>query len=335
MRTACAAHLVPASIAAAALLLVSNAAPASAQSFLQTLFGGGQSSRHGARPLVYPGTPAALQSYRSNGRSERETARYAPLQSSDTRDTERVEGTEPGHAGGEYRTLCVRTCDGYYFPISNSAGRARFMRDAAQCRASCGEDARLFYLPAGSDNMSTMIDLAGRSYVRMPNAFKYRKSLTDGCSCRPMPWSEAELRRHRRYAAVAALADPARPPVETTSGAAAEAAAGSDGGSADGAAIPVARATDDGQAVATPSGAATPSDAAAVEAEAGVVAPRASRGRPTGAVVARTPDRPSVRRQVAVARGSGGAGGGGLFGASWLSAQGGGKYTWPGDPPRR
>jgi hypothetical protein len=38
------------------------------------------------------------------------------------------------------------------------------------------------------------------AYTALPNAFKYRKTLVDGCRCRPQPWSEAELARHRAYA---------------------------------------------------------------------------------------------------------------------------------------
>src|SRR6266540_3435428 len=30
-----------------------------------------------------------------------------------------------------YRTLCVRTCDGYYFPISYATNRSHFKTDAA------------------------------------------------------------------------------------------------------------------------------------------------------------------------------------------------------------
>ena len=38
------------------------------------------------------------------------------------------------------------------------------------------------------------------AYAALPNAFKYRKTLVEGCRCRPQPWSEAELQRHRGYA---------------------------------------------------------------------------------------------------------------------------------------
>lgn len=101
--------------------------------------------------------------------------------------------------GGNYRTVCVRTCDGYYFPISASASRARFSKDSEACEARCG-GARLYYLPKHSEDTASMIDLTGRRYDQLDNAFVYRKKLIDGCSCRPMPWSAAERARHNRYA---------------------------------------------------------------------------------------------------------------------------------------
>ena len=46
-----------------------------------------------------------------------------------------------------------------------------------------------------------MVDLTGMAYSALPNAFRYRKALVPECRCRPQPWSEAELQRHREYAA--------------------------------------------------------------------------------------------------------------------------------------
>ena len=38
---------------------------------------------------------------------------------------------------GSYTTVCVRMCDGYYFPISHRVPRNRFYRDADVCRSRC------------------------------------------------------------------------------------------------------------------------------------------------------------------------------------------------------
>ena len=99
-----------------------------------------------------------------------------------------------------YRTLCVRTCDGYYFPISFSTTRSEFGRDADKCTASCGSEARLFYHPNPGGKVEDMVDLAGLGYATLPSAFKYRQSIVSGCACKPEPWSEAERERHQAYA---------------------------------------------------------------------------------------------------------------------------------------
>ncbi len=48
-------------------------------------------------------------------------------------------------AGSGYRTVCVRMCDGYYYPISYSAGPSKFPEDEKTCQASCpAAEAQLF-----------------------------------------------------------------------------------------------------------------------------------------------------------------------------------------------
>ena len=69
---------------------------------------------------------------------------------------------EPDYYSGDgtFRTLCVRTCDGYYFPISFSTTSEHFPADAQSCTAMCpGAEARLFYYPnpgGGPENMTSM-----------------------------------------------------------------------------------------------------------------------------------------------------------------------------------
>ncbi len=105
----------------------------------------------------------------------------------------------------DYKTMCVRLCDGFYFPIQSRTTRRSFHRDARACKQRCGGRAKLFYLPASSENIENMVDLSGHRYADLKHAFKYRKKLVSGCSCRPMPWSHAERARHQRYAAIAAM----------------------------------------------------------------------------------------------------------------------------------
>ncbi len=97
--------------------------------------------------------------------------------------------------GYGYRTLCVRSCDGYYFPISSVASRSRFGLDADLCRASCpNADVTLYIAPIGQDpETATTID-GGATYGQLANAYKYRQNKPDpACACRKQgqSWSEA------------------------------------------------------------------------------------------------------------------------------------------------
>ncbi len=129
------------------------------------------------------------------------------------------EDTAGDEKGSKFRTVCVRACDGFYFPMSFAATRKSLNAEGHRCRSLCGDDARLYYMPSPNGEIDQAVDLSGRTYARHTNAFKYRKAQVEGCTCRPAPWSDAEIERHRRYAeealrkapAVMALADPAQP----------------------------------------------------------------------------------------------------------------------------
>lgn len=103
-----------------------------------------------------------------------------------------------------YSTMCVRLCDGFYFPISHSVRRGRLYQDSRTCNRRCDGEARLFYYPSDGGSPETMVDMAGRPYKALPNAFAYRKSLVTGCTCKPAPWSVEAKARHDEYAAEAA-----------------------------------------------------------------------------------------------------------------------------------
>ncbi len=89
-----------------------------------------------------------------------------------------------GRFGGTYRTLCVRTCDGYYFPISFSTTEASFSRDSAMCSSMCpGTDARLFIHHNPGQDAKQMVALDGQPYVELESAFRYRDEFDPSCSC--------------------------------------------------------------------------------------------------------------------------------------------------------
>lgn len=101
------------------------------------------------------------------------------------------EGTEPSVNGivkKGYRTICVRTCDGYYFPISFSTKPKYFARDQNACSAMCpAGNAKLYYHAVPEQESDAMISVANKKpYSELPNAFNYRTAgvkAVPGCTC--------------------------------------------------------------------------------------------------------------------------------------------------------
>ncbi len=108
----------------------------------------------------------------------------------------------------------MRTCDGFYFPIGDSVGRERLHSDARACSARCDGEAKLFYYPTNGGSVETMVDMAGRPYAQLPTAFLYRKTLVQGCTCKPAPGrrkppraTRATRTRRRRWRKCAAAGE--------------------------------------------------------------------------------------------------------------------------------
>ncbi|MCR4282196.1 MAG: DUF2865 domain-containing protein [Bauldia sp.] len=84
---------------------------------------------------------------------------------------------------GGLRTICVRTCDGYYFPISFSTNRQQFGKDAAVCQAMYGEagPAELFSYGTNTD-VANAASVSGARYGDQPYAFLYRQQFVPMCA---------------------------------------------------------------------------------------------------------------------------------------------------------
>jgi hypothetical protein len=85
-----------------------------------------------------------------------------------------------------FRTVCVRLCDGAYTPVSFATTRDRLKADSIRCEQGCGTAARLFVVRPDRTT-EEMLDLQGRRYAELPNAFLYRTAFDAGCTCRRAP----------------------------------------------------------------------------------------------------------------------------------------------------
>jgi hypothetical protein len=85
---------------------------------------------------------------------------------------------------GTFRTLCVRTCDGYYFPISFSTVAQKFAADEQACHAMCpGTEVTLYTYRNPGEDMQSAVSLSGAPYTALPTAFQYRQSFNAACTC--------------------------------------------------------------------------------------------------------------------------------------------------------
>jgi len=103
-------------------------------------------------------------------------------------------GGVPAGNGDTYRTVCVRTCDGYYFPISYSTTPASFPQDEQTCQRMCpAAEVALYSHRNPGEDITQALSTGGRSYSELPNAFAFRKAFNSTCSCRGpgQTWSQA------------------------------------------------------------------------------------------------------------------------------------------------
>lgn len=97
-------------------------------------------------------------------------------------------------AAGTFRTICVRTCDGYYFPISFATNSSRFADDERQCQRMCpAQNVALYTYHNPGEDVAQSVSLGGQPYSSLPTAFRYRQEYNTACSCRRagQSWADA------------------------------------------------------------------------------------------------------------------------------------------------
>jgi hypothetical protein len=99
-----------------------------------------------------------------------------------------------GPQSGTFRTVCVRSCDGAYFPISFATVPGRFPDDEKTCKALCpAAEATLYSYRNPGEDMNSAVSINGQPYSSSPNAFRYRQEFNPSCGCKAVgqTWSDA------------------------------------------------------------------------------------------------------------------------------------------------
>jgi hypothetical protein len=103
-------------------------------------------------------------------------------------------------AGGSY-TVCVRTCDGSFFPVSYFGAASRSETLENVCQSLCpNTTVELYSFPFGG-TIDEAVSFTGEPYANLPNAHKFEQSYDSGCSCRRpgQSWADALASAEAKY----------------------------------------------------------------------------------------------------------------------------------------
>jgi len=118
--------------------------------------------------------------------------------SAESRSRRRVASLDGALPGGSV-VICVRTCDGGFFPLPYSRASGASLTEI--CQALCpNAEVALFSMPFGG-TVDQSVSLTGTPYTSQPNALKFQQSYDETCSCRRpgQSWADALAAAEAKY----------------------------------------------------------------------------------------------------------------------------------------
>lgn len=85
-------------------------------------------------------------------------------------------------ASSNAEAFCVRTCDGYAFPLANLPVSPNGPDE--MCQALCPNAETAAFLRPRHGDIGDAVSLGGMSYRDLPNAFAYRSRVDPACACK-------------------------------------------------------------------------------------------------------------------------------------------------------
>jgi hypothetical protein len=159
-----------------------HAQPAGPGNVFEALFGG--LARLGAPQDQEPQTDARFEDHGDQPRQSAPSGEKGGVQA---------------HSGSY--AVCVRTCDGSFFPVSYSGAGSRADSLEEVCRSLCpNADMALYSFPFGG-TIEEAASPTGEPYANLPNAGKFEKAYDSSCSCRRkgQSWADALADAEARY----------------------------------------------------------------------------------------------------------------------------------------
>lgn len=111
---------------------------------------------------------------------------------------------------GRYRAVCVRLCDGFYYPVSYSTYGSQLSQEAEKCQANCAAPAELYVYRNPGQEIEQAISLSGSAYMDLPVALRYRQEYVKGCSCKQAEYNPTEIEAANKKAQAEPAAAPAQ-----------------------------------------------------------------------------------------------------------------------------
>ena len=111
---------------------------------------------------------------------------------------------------GRYRSVCVRLCDGFFYPISFSTYSGHLAQEQDQCQSSCAAPAELYVYRNPGQEIEQAISLNGSAYMDLPVALKFRKQYVNGCSCKQAEYNPTEIEAANKRADAEEAAQPGK-----------------------------------------------------------------------------------------------------------------------------
>lgn len=117
----------------------------------------------------------------------------APTQQQSLDDPALAPPPEDTTPRGGAKAVCVRSCDGGFFPVSYSARRGNNDDLEELCHALCPNAETQLFTYSLSGDIDQAVSNDGTPYKSMPNAFRYRTKFDPACTCKPpnMSWVQA------------------------------------------------------------------------------------------------------------------------------------------------